>query len=279
MRTATMERAMVKSPRRRLSLSLRGSLLLVLGLGLWLGWQARLVREQRQAVAAIKAYGGFVRFDWEFVDGKLAPGAAPRAPGWLRRSIGDDYFQEVAEVNMVYATDRRGQPDLTPGESDALMAKLGAFPRLRHLYIPDELATDRAMDTIGGLAELETLMMWGAKLTDAGLAKARGLRNLKVLKVSDAGLGDDALAHLAPLVRLEHLDLSGNPITDAGMAHLGGLKALQFLAINRTRVSDSGLDALRGLTSLKEIWVPDSTVSDEGARRFQAEMPNLNTVR
>ena len=36
---------------------------------------------------------------------------------------------------MVYATDRRGMPDLTPGESDALMAKLTAFPRLRHLYI------------------------------------------------------------------------------------------------------------------------------------------------
>ena len=76
MGTATMERATVKAPRRRLSLSLRESMLLVLGLGLWLGWQARLAREQREAVAAIEEYGGFVRFDWEFVDGKPVTGAA-----------------------------------------------------------------------------------------------------------------------------------------------------------------------------------------------------------
>src|SRR3954470_19147573 len=182
MGTATMGRATVKAPRRRLSLSLslRGSMLLILCLGLWLGRQAHLARQQREAVAAIEEYGGFVRFDWEFVDGRRVPGAAPRAPGWLRRAIGDHYFQEVAEVNMVYATDRRGMPDLTPRESDALMAKLTAFPRLRQLYIGGELATDRAMDTVGGLAELETLMMRAPRVTDAGMAKVRGLRNLKV---------------------------------------------------------------------------------------------------
>src|SRR4051794_2101688 len=152
MGTATMERVTVLVPRRRLTLSLRASMLLVLGLGLWLGWQVHLVREQREAVVAIKEYGGFVRFDWEFVDGKPAPNATPWAPGWLRGAIGDDYFQRVVEVNAVYATDRRGMPDLKPGESDALMAKLAAFPRLRHLYLPGELATDRAMDTIGGLS-------------------------------------------------------------------------------------------------------------------------------
>jgi hypothetical protein len=202
-------RANAKAPRRRPSLGLRESMLLVLCLGLWLGWQARLARQQREAVAAIEEYGGFVRFDWESVDGKPVPGAAPRAPGWLRRAIGDHYFQEVAEVNMVYSTDRRGMPALTPRQSDALMANLTAFPRLRHLYIGGELATDRAMDTIGGLAELETLMMWEARVTDAGVAKARGLRNLKVLQLDNAGLGDNALAHLASLVRLEHLDLGG----------------------------------------------------------------------
>src|SRR4051812_23498883 len=106
--------------RRLLRLSLRGMILLVLGLGLWLGWQARRVRLQREAVAAVEEYGGFVRYDWEFVDGRPATDAAPRVPGWLRRAVGDAYFQEVVEVNMVSATDRRGRPGLTPGESDAL---------------------------------------------------------------------------------------------------------------------------------------------------------------
>src|SRR5262245_49108922 len=132
--TATMGQATDQIPRRRLRLSLRGMILLVLVLGLWLGWHARRARLQREAVAAVREYGGFVRYDWEFLNGRPATAAAPRAPGWLRRAIGDAYFQEVVEVNLVHATDRRGMPDLTPGESDALVAKLAAFPHLRHLF-------------------------------------------------------------------------------------------------------------------------------------------------
>ncbi|MDG3008052.1 leucine-rich repeat domain-containing protein [Paludisphaera mucosa] len=274
-----MEPASGRALRRRLRFSLRAAMLLILGLGLWLGWQARLAREQREAVAAVEEYGGFVRYDWEFVDDDLAPGAAPWAPGWLRRAIGEHDFQSVAEVNMVYSTDRRGKPDLTPRESDALMAKLTAFPRLRYLYIPGELATDRAMETIEGLTELETLRMWDAKVTDAGVAKMRALRKLKVLQISEAGLGDDSLAHLASLARLERLDLAGNRFTDAGLAHLGGLKALAFLGVNRSKVSDAGLDQLRTLTNLQELWVAGTAVSDEGVIRLQAAMPNLSTVR
>ena len=63
---------MGRTPRRWLSLSLRGSLVLVLLFGLWLGWQAHLARKQREAVAAVKEYGGFVRYDWE-LDGNGMP--------------------------------------------------------------------------------------------------------------------------------------------------------------------------------------------------------------
>ena len=72
-------------PRRRLRLSLRAFLVLVLVLGGWLGWQAHKAREQRLAVEAIRQYGGFVHYDWEFVGGALSTGRQPRAPAWLRR--------------------------------------------------------------------------------------------------------------------------------------------------------------------------------------------------
>ncbi|AMV36474.1 leucine-rich repeat domain-containing protein [Planctomyces sp. SH-PL62] len=275
-----MERATAKGPRRRLSLSVRGLMLLVLGLGVWLGWQVRLAREQREAAAALTAYGGVVRFDWELGDGLLASAGAAWVPDWLRRAIGDDFFQSVVEVNMIYA-DRRGKPILTARELEDLASKLSAFPRLRHLDITPELTTDRTMDVIEGLTELETLRIWGHALTEAGFAKIRSLRNLKVLQVNvlevdDAELQDDALAHLAPLVRLEHLDLSGNPITDAGLVHLKGLKSLAFLNINRTRVSDAGLEELRGLVNLKEVWVGQTAVTGEGWERFCAKMPNVD---
>jgi hypothetical protein len=116
---------MGRTPRRWLSLSLRGSLVLVLLFGLWLGWQAHLARKQREAVAAVKEYGGFVRYDWELDgNGMPVPGATPRAPGWLRRAVGEDYFQRVAVVDMIHATDRKEKADLTESESDALMTKL-----------------------------------------------------------------------------------------------------------------------------------------------------------
>ena len=272
-------RATAKSRRRRTGLGLRATMLIVLGPAIWLGWRVHLARRQHQAVAAVSAYGGFVRFDWEFVDGKPAPDRSPRAPGWLRRAIGEDYFRDVLEVNMVFATDRRPRPDLIPSDSDALMDRFAAFPRLRHLYLSGDLATDRALATIGTLTSLETLRTWNARFTDAGLAQARSLRNLKVLQLGDTRLGDDALAHLSSMTRLEHLDLGGSPITSAGMAHLEGLKSLKFLAIDRTLVSDAGLDQLRGLTNLAEIRVRGSAITDDGVERFRDAMPRLETVR
>src|SRR5262245_19520109 len=61
--TAPGNAAMGRTPRRWLTLSRRRSLVLVLLFGLWLGWQVNLARKQREAVAAVKEYGGFVRYD------------------------------------------------------------------------------------------------------------------------------------------------------------------------------------------------------------------------
>jgi Leucine Rich repeat len=279
MGTTTMERATGKAPRRRLSLSLRGSMLVVLCFGLWLGWRVHLARQQRRDVADIAASGNFVLYDWEYVGGKRVEGGRPRGPGWLRRAIGDEHFQHVVEINMTYGGDPRNRAVETPLEADKLAAILTANPTLRHLHLPGELATDRVMAVVGGLRSLETLKIYGSGVSEAGLANVRGLRNLKILQVREAGLGDDALASLVPLVRLEHLDVGNNPITDAGMIHLKGLKALEFLNIDSTKVTDAGLDELRGLVNLKEVWVPDPIVSDERIGRFYEEMPNLHTIR
>lgn len=83
-------------PRRRLfQFSLR-SLLVLLTIGcLWLGWKTERVREQRETVQAIEALGGFVRYDWECYP---ASSEAPPGPVWLRRMIGDEFFQEPVSV-------------------------------------------------------------------------------------------------------------------------------------------------------------------------------------
>ena len=85
-----------KPKRRWKTVSLRGLLVLVLVIALWLGWIVQKVRQQREAVAALQKFGGFVHYNWEFVDGpvkvpygnliwqptwgKLTPGRRPWCP-------------------------------------------------------------------------------------------------------------------------------------------------------------------------------------------------------
>src|SRR3954454_17549939 len=86
--------------RRRFRISLRVLMLVVLVAGVWMGWQVNKARRQREAVAAVKKYGGWVHYDWEMVNGKVAKGTQPHAPKWLRRLFGDEYFQEIAYVSL-----------------------------------------------------------------------------------------------------------------------------------------------------------------------------------
>ena len=52
-------------------------MLVVLAVGGCLGWWLHLARVQRQAVAAIRAAGGSITYEWD------VPGA-PSTPGWRR---------------------------------------------------------------------------------------------------------------------------------------------------------------------------------------------------
>ncbi len=70
-----------KAPRPRWkTISLRGLLWLILILGFWLGWVVNRARRQREAVAALQPFGGFVHHDWEFINGPVsAARASPTA--------------------------------------------------------------------------------------------------------------------------------------------------------------------------------------------------------
>src|SRR5438874_8115 len=111
--------------RRRLTVFL----LLVLALGLGMGWKANQARPQRLSVAAIKDYGGFVHSDWEFVGDKLTPGRDPWGPRWLRRLLGDEYFQEVAQVSLVY-DDSTGKRYEVKRTDDRVLAHLEGMTSL-----------------------------------------------------------------------------------------------------------------------------------------------------
>ena len=67
-------------------------------------------------MAALQKFGGFVHYDWEFVNGrvkaprcnslwkpswgKFTPEGKPWAPDWMRRALGDEYFQSLTHVSL-----------------------------------------------------------------------------------------------------------------------------------------------------------------------------------
>lgn len=106
------------SPRRRwIQFSLRG-FIVALTIGcLLLGYRVEKARRQCESVKSIEEVGGIVRYDWQpmvlfFDHGKgplfcceaLDVGSSdtpqPRGPGWLRRFVGDEYFQNAQEVYL-----------------------------------------------------------------------------------------------------------------------------------------------------------------------------------
>ena len=56
--------------RRFLRFSVRGMIVVVLLIGVWMGWLVRNTRIQREAIAAIRKAGGRVLYDWQWKNGR-----------------------------------------------------------------------------------------------------------------------------------------------------------------------------------------------------------------
>jgi hypothetical protein len=94
----------MKPRRRYLTFSLRSLFVLTTALAVWLGVVVNRAREQREAVKAIGQLGGGVYYNCNWVE--FTPRwrhhvavERPR-PNWLQRQIGEDYFQDVWQVDF-----------------------------------------------------------------------------------------------------------------------------------------------------------------------------------
>lgn len=200
------ERTSPESWRRRLRISVRGLIALVLVVGVWMGWLARSARIQRDSVAAIRAAGGVVYYNFQLNGGKFSPVATPWAPEWMVDALGIDLLANVVAVRFPSAN------------SDADLAQIGA---------------------LSGLVELQIA---GASVTDRGLAHLEWLIGLKSLNLKGSMVTDAGLRHLNRLTRLERLDISNTRVTDAGLPHLSRMTNLVQLETSNTRISARGLE-------------------------------------
>jgi hypothetical protein len=197
-------------------------MLLVLVTGGWVGWFVRGAKLQRDAVAAIERGGGYVKFNWEYKDGRAIPyeEQSPPWPQWLVRRMGVEYFGYVTKVENV-----------SPGNADAGLGSIGSLRRLEELQLGGFLVTDEGIRHLKGLTSLQILDLSSCDVHDQGLVQLKGLTGLKVLNLSRTWVSDAGLGHLKGLTNLRTLNLEETQVTDAGVRALK--RALPATTISR----------------------------------------------
>ena len=198
--------------RWRLQYSLRSLLVFVLLANLGMAWifpRWRVARQQRDAVAAIRALGGDVYYDYMWP----GPGGVPPGPVWARRLLGDDFFADAVCVNddvwvqMMFAGGPLWSPRYPGRITDAWLRPIGKLPRLEILRLGYSHVTDVGMSRLEGLTCLRELDLSGTRVTDAGLEHLKGLTQLRKLDLRFAEVtaqGVNKLREALPKCEIQH---------------------------------------------------------------------------
>ena len=290
--------------RWRFQYSIRSLLVLTVAVAIpcsWLAVEKNEARQQRAAAVVFERFGGNVIYDYMFDQhGSSLPNPKPPGPAWLRQLLGENFFTEIEELDLIdNGWHRQRGHEIKDAEleylkgltklkrlflngtqvSDAGLKNLKGLTQLLHLWLSDTKVSDAGLEHLRGLTQLQWLSLGGTQVTDAGLEHLKGLRQLRTLDLYDTRVGDAGLEHLKKLTQLNKLDLNGTGVSDAGLEHLKGLTQLQELDLSGTKVSDAGLEHLKGLTQLRVLHLNGTKVSDAGVAKLQEALPRCRIVQ
>jgi internalin A len=248
--------------RRRLRISVRGLMALVLIVGGGLGWVIHRAHVQRDAVAVIKRVGGHVGYRWQRSKGawiSLPP--KPPEPDWVRRTLGPDFLDTVTYVFL--------QGEQCDDESLRAACRL---PWLEELSVVNTGVTDASAEDVRHLTKLRSLDFRLNRITSRTLRHIGELSELRTLTLSlknfPIAARDEDLAFLKRLTKLERLNLYSADLDDAWLAYLEGLANLKSLHLTDTSMTAEGLDHLEGLSNLTAMLDLHGTV-------FRLTRPNM----
>jgi hypothetical protein len=270
-------------PKRRwFQFSLRSFLLVLTVFGVLLGLHVRSAKRQKEAVAAIKAYGGEVCYDFQKFDPRRNPHFDAKAeswvPKWLLANLGEDFFHDVVAVTLVI--DDTGGRLNNPKVREDRFLPLNAFPDLRALYLHlhSTQAMNEGMRVIGGLKNLEILMMGEALgVSDAGTVYFENLQKLKCIHLLNAQITDESMRTFSRLPCLEELILQGDRFTDEGLKYLQGMTHLTYLRLSLAGgdITDEGMTYLQDQTGLVGLDLQKTRVTAKGLEQLKG-LKNLN---
>jgi hypothetical protein len=283
-----------KPVRRRVRVTRRLLMLVIVGLSVVLARTTNRARRQEAAIAKITRLGGKVGFDYNYIvdRGNWPPshGGDPPAPRWLLERIGPEYFRQANFVGFADPPPKvRAIPDLAFLEDlpqvrvlvldrtsfpDSELAHAHALNLIRFLATDSTLG-DEGLAHLDDMAELWEIDLSGSRVTDRGLAHLARMPKLRFVELRSLTLTDAGLAHLSHLTNLERLTLEETPIGDDGLARLAGLGNLHGLDLRRTHVSDRGLVHLKAMPGLKGVALDKTLVTDNGVAELQRAMPKL----
>ena len=168
--------------------SLRTALVVVTLLCVLLAVKAKQIRDQKQAVDAIRAAGGRIYFDDQLDPDSCAPVNATWARRWLNKYVGSDYVAKVSLVTLYPTKD---------STADEQVEMLAGIPYLRNLAIwPGARGKSTADSNAPG------------GLTDDGLRYiAANLPNLRHLSLTASTATTEGLEYLVKLDRFESLQV------------------------------------------------------------------------
>jgi hypothetical protein len=285
--------------RHRLRIGIGCMMLVILALGLWMGYRVNRARDQRLAVAAVKADKGYVLYADEFKMGPvnvpagnaiwkprwgtLIPKKTPAKPGLLQRWVGDEYVREVAHVSLFVDIEKgsAGAPNNLAKSLDEVLLALRSQTGIKTLHLGGDTVTDKGLASVAELSDLRELVIWWAmNVTDDGVGHLSRLPKLSMVDISLSPLTDDGVRHLAELPTLEDLHLQGKKFSDKSLLYLSRAKNLKslFLRMDVSEIGDEGLKHLEGLTNLRRLHLQKSTFSKEAKDRLLKAIPNLEFI-
>ena len=126
--------------RRILQFSVRSLLVAMTLLAGWLAVVTSRARNQQETVKSLNELGWHVRYDWQ--DSLLSK---PRGPAWIRRIVGDDYFQSVVVAVFALSHDGIKMDSARTEQSIVLLQRLPDLDRVFFASFNTNLS-DRSID-------------------------------------------------------------------------------------------------------------------------------------
>jgi Leucine-rich repeat (LRR) protein len=188
--------------------------------------------------------------------------AQPPGPRWLRRRIGDEFFQEVVWVKL----------DETKVTDDDLRL-IGKLRGVTSLSLNFTAISDQGLAQIAQMSQLKYLGLSRTRITSRGIRDLAEMKDLQNLHIDGTQVDDGGLETIGSFANLRMLGLGGTQVTSTGIGQLSRLPELRFLSLSLTTVDDAVLDDLVALPKLEILSVDGTQLSGQGLLTLREALP------